>query len=71
MFSSQVQVQLWEIKNDFPWEKRRPELQFRGARSTEARLELFGNAALLESPLTDFAFTDAGEDESDGFVKEE
>lgn len=66
-----MQPQLWRLKADKPWDKRRPELQFRGARSTEARLELFGNAALLDSPLTDFAFTDAGDDGAAGFVKEE
>lgn len=65
------QPKVWTIKNKLLWPDRRPEIQFHGSRSTPARLELFRNTALLESPLTDFAFTDAGDDGTAGFVKAE
>jgi hypothetical protein len=66
-----LQPKVWDIKNKILWPDRRQEVQFHGSRSTPARLELFGNTALLESPLTDFAFTDAGDDGTAGFVKPE
>ena len=69
--SCRLQPKVWDVKNKLLWADRRPEIQFRGSRSTPARLELFRNTALLESPLTDFAFTDAGGDGTAGFVTPE
>jgi hypothetical protein len=66
-----LQPRLWAIKNTHDWEKRKPEILLRGARSTPARLDLFRNKALLESPLTDFAFTDVTDDGAAGFVEPE